>query len=59
MASTAPPILQKTIFNDICVTHDCSMADYESEWSSTFNDRILINVTACFGSTVLFAAREG
>ena len=58
MASTTP-ILHTTMFNDIIVTHDCSMADYESEWSSTFNDRILINVTACFGSTILFAAREG
>ena len=58
MASTTP-ILHTTMLNDIFVTHDCSMADYESEWSSTFNDRILINVTACFGSTILFAAREG
>ena len=39
--------------------HTCPLADNDSCWTTTFNDRVLINVTACYESTVLFAAREG
>ena len=34
-------------------------ADYDSNWSSHFNDRTLISVTQCWESSILFAARLG
>ena len=34
-------------------------ADYDSTYCDTFNDRTLINVTQCWESSILFAAREG
>ena len=51
--------LSSIVYNDICVQRTCPMADYNTEWTPTFNDRMLVNVTACFGSSLLFAAREG
>ena len=45
-------------FGDFYFPRSCTSADYDTRWTSTFNDRTLINVTACFESSVLFAARE-
>ena len=44
---------------DLQFPRTCPLADYDSCWVTTFNDRTLINLTACYESTVLFAAREG
>ena len=46
-------------FGDFHFPRSCPLADYDSCWSPTFNDRTLINVTACYESSILFAAREG
>ena len=46
-------------FGDLRLPRSCRYADYDSRWSPDFNDRNLIYVTACYESTVLFAAREG
>ena len=45
-------------FNDISFPCLCPYADYDTVWTSNFNDRTLINVTSCYESSVLFAARE-
>ena len=47
------------IYNDIHIERNCPFADYESRWSPILNIRTLVNVTACSGSSILFAAREG
>ena len=44
---------------DLKFPKTCSRADYDSRWCPTFHNRSLINVSACFESSVLFAAREG
>ena len=46
-------------FNDISFPCICPYADYDTFWTSNFNDRTLINVTACYQSSVLFGARGG
>ena len=47
------------VLGDLKFPRSCSYADYDSCWSTTFCDRNLINVTACWESTVMFSAREG
>ena len=44
---------------DLNFPQTCLFANYDIYWCPTFTDRMLINVTACFESTILFAAREG
>ena len=44
---------------DLAFPRDCRYADYDSSWTPRFCDRTLIRVTACYESSVLFAAREG
>ena len=44
---------------EIVFTTDFPGADYVSSWSSRFNDRTLINVTACVESVIIFAAKQG
>ena len=46
-------------FGDLLFPRNCQNADYYSCWTPKFNDRTLIFVTACYESSVLFAAREG
>ena len=51
--------LDMASYGDLSFQRSCPFADYDSCWCPTFNDRMLINVTACYESTILFAAREG
>ena len=44
---------------DLIFPNECPYADYDTRWMPTFRDCILYRVTACYESSVLFAAREG
>ena len=44
---------------DILFRRDVPGADYDSTWTKKFNDRTLINVTACLESVIIFASKEG
>ena len=58
LSSSSCPDTQVKI-GDIVFKTDLQLADYHSSWSSKFNDRTLINVTACTESVIIFASREG
>ena len=45
-------------FGNLIFPQTCLLANYDIRWCPTFTDRMLINVMACFESTILFAARE-
>ena len=47
------------IYGDLKFPRLNQSADYDSTWSSNFNDRTLINVTQCWESSIIFAARNG
>ena len=47
------------IYGDLKFPRVDPAADYDSNWSSTFNDRTLINITRCWESSIIFAARNG
>ena len=47
------------VFGDLKFPRDNSLAGYDTQWTTTFNDRTLITVTQCWESSILFAARQG
>ena len=47
------------MFTVICERRVDPKADYDSNWSTTFDDRTLISVTQCWESSILFVARKG